>query len=203
MAWYLSLVEPHGRIAWLWRLYLPLAITAILLTASRGAFITMLVALTIIPATQGRLRFRTRAGLYALAVGSLMLVTWFVPETSLERIRSTGADIEAGYLGGRARIWHAGLEVAREHPLVGVGAGAFGVAIEPLFRSKTFGIEQESSHNALLAILVEEGIVGLFFFLAMVAALIKPLRHLRSEEHTSELQSLAYLVCRLLLEKKK
>src|SRR2546425_6242401 len=30
----------------------------------------------------------------------------------------------------------------------------------------------------------------------------KPAR-LRSEEHTSELQSLAYLVCRLLLEKKK
>src|SRR5687767_15638666 len=28
-------------------------------------------------------------------------------------------------------------------------------------------------------------------------------RNLRSEEHTSELQSLAYLVCRLLLEKKK
>src|SRR5687767_15712537 len=27
--------------------------------------------------------------------------------------------------------------------------------------------------------------------------------NLRSEEHTSELQSLAYLVCRLLLEKKK
>src|SRR2546425_5421390 len=27
--------------------------------------------------------------------------------------------------------------------------------------------------------------------------------HKRSEEHTSELQSLAYLVCRLLLEKKK
>src|SRR2546425_4168207 len=29
------------------------------------------------------------------------------------------------------------------------------------------------------------------------------LRMVRSEEHTSELQSLAYLVCRLLLEKKK
>src|SRR2546425_8460850 len=28
-------------------------------------------------------------------------------------------------------------------------------------------------------------------------------RVIRSEEHTSELQSLAYLVCRLLLEKKK
>src|SRR2546425_1659266 len=30
-----------------------------------------------------------------------------------------------------------------------------------------------------------------------------PMRAARSEEHTSELQSLAYLVCRLLLEKKK
>src|SRR5436853_7624055 len=29
------------------------------------------------------------------------------------------------------------------------------------------------------------------------------LRHARSEEHTSELQSLRHLVCRLLLEKKK
>src|SRR5687767_16037305 len=31
----------------------------------------------------------------------------------------------------------------------------------------------------------------------------QPPKGLRSEEHTSELQSLAYLVCRLLLEKKK
>src|SRR2546425_7363257 len=31
----------------------------------------------------------------------------------------------------------------------------------------------------------------------------RELRQDRSEEHTSELQSLAYLVCRLLLEKKK
>src|SRR2546425_7845633 len=34
-------------------------------------------------------------------------------------------------------------------------------------------------------------------------ALGRDLAHERSEEHTSELQSLAYLVCRLLLEKKK
>src|SRR2546425_8779714 len=35
------------------------------------------------------------------------------------------------------------------------------------------------------------------------AILVRPARRQRSEEHTSELQSLAYLVCRLLLEKKK
>src|SRR2546425_1699021 len=42
---------------------------------------------------------------------------------------------------------------------------------------------------------------------ALVYPLLKkhnlPHEDLRSEEHTSELQSLAYLVCRLLLEKKK
>src|SRR2546425_7288230 len=32
---------------------------------------------------------------------------------------------------------------------------------------------------------------------------LKDKKQTRSEEHTSELQSLAYLVCRLLLEKKK
>src|SRR6266545_5224399 len=32
---------------------------------------------------------------------------------------------------------------------------------------------------------------------------VEQFREPRSEEHTSELQSLAYLVCRLLLEKKK
>src|SRR2546423_3949644 len=39
--------------------------------------------------------------------------------------------------------------------------------------------------------------------LARVVPLVQRLRRVRSEEHTSELQSLAYLVCRLLLEKKK
>src|SRR2546425_8031814 len=36
-----------------------------------------------------------------------------------------------------------------------------------------------------------------------IAHPIENVVHHRSEEHTSELQSLAYLVCRLLLEKKK
>src|SRR3989441_9359752 len=37
----------------------------------------------------------------------------------------------------------------------------------------------------------------------ITAALVDAHQRGRSEEHTSELQSLAYLVCRLLLEKKK
>ena len=172
MAWYLSLSQRHRRLARTWQLYVPLGCTATVLTGSRGAFLAGLVAVVIIPWTLGRLRLRTKAALYAFAIGSLVLVSIFVPETSWERIRSTGADIETGYFGGRGKIWRAGLEVVWEHPLVGVGAGAFGAAVEPALQFAW------SSHDAPLAILVEDGIVGLCLFVAMVAAAMKPLWHL-------------------------
>jgi O-antigen ligase len=172
MAWYVSLSQPRQRLAWIWRLYLPLGVTAILLTASRGAFVAALVALAIIPWTLGRLRLRTKVALYALSAGTLVAATQFVPETSLERIQTIRADVGAGYFGGRGAIWMAGLEVAQEHPIAGVGAGAYGAAVEPtLF----FGW---GAHSVPLAILVENGIVGLFLLLAAVAAATKPLRHL-------------------------
>src|SRR5437879_8487899 len=46
------------------------------------------------------------------------------------------------------------------------------------------------------------GILVLFVFVIMLIAVERSV-HERSEEHTSELQSPMYLVCRLLLEKKK
>ncbi|HXF94550.1 MAG TPA: O-antigen ligase family protein [Gemmatimonadales bacterium] len=172
MAWYLGLAGAQRPLAWLWRLYLPLGLTGILLTASRAAFLTALVALGIVPWTLGRVRLRTKAVLYALAVGSLLLAAHFVPDASLKRIQSTRADIEAGYFGGRIYIWLAGLQVAREHPLAGVGAGAFGPAVAPTLH------REMASHQTLLEILVEQGVVGLLLFLAMVASVVAPLRHL-------------------------
>src|SRR3712207_6984972 len=64
------------------------------------------------------------------------------------------------------------------------------------------------------ALLATTGIGGLVYALiessasgfgdpVVLAALILGIGALRSEEHTSELQSRQYLVCRLLLEKKK
>ena len=172
MAWYLSLSQPHQRFAWIWRLYLPLGVTAILLTASRGAFLAALVALAIIPWTLGRLRLRTKFALYALCAGTLFAATQLVPETSWERLQTIRSDVGAGYFGGRGAIWQAGLEVAQEHPIAGVGAGAYGAAVEStLF----FGW---GAHSVPLAILVENGIVGLFLLLGAVAAVTIPVRHL-------------------------
>src|SRR2546425_9371623 len=52
----------------------------------------------------------------------------------------------------------------------------------------------------LAGALVTQGVVQTFAPYKTVDLVQQPLE--RSEEHTSELQSLAYLVCRLLLEKK-
>jgi O-antigen ligase len=185
MAWYLSLSERPT--AWIWQLYLPLGIAAILLTGSRGASLAALVALLIVPWTPGRLRFRTKAALYALAVGSVAFAIRFVPEASLERIGSSRSDIETGYFGGRGVIWQSGLELVGEHPLAGVGAGVFEAAVAtPLGR-------KASSHQTFLSILVEQGLVGLTLFLTMVAAVVASLPRLPTLERRFSIVILAAL----------
>src|SRR5256885_15586236 len=107
---------------------------------------------------------RTKVALYALSAATLFAATQFVPETALERLQTIRADVGAGHFGGRGAIWMAGLEVAQEHPIAGVGAGAYGAAVEPtLF----FGW---GAHSVPLAILVENGIVGLLLLLGAGAA---------------------------------
>src|SRR2546425_6871649 len=56
-------------------------------------------------------------------------------------------------------------------------------------------------NRAFLYLVILLVIAGLALF--MLGFLGEMVAGMRSEEHTSELQSLAYLVCRLLLEKKK
>src|SRR5690625_1463020 len=63
-------------------------------------------------------------------------------------------------------------------------------------------LEGEARWNALADAAVEVG-PALFFALLIIALSFVPIFALRSEEHTSELQSRGHLVCRLLLEKKK
>src|SRR2546425_6572596 len=56
---------------------------------------------------------------------------------------------------------------------------------------------------AILPSAMASAITRLFSIMRPTGAAAPACEPARSEEHTSELQSLAYLVCRLLLEKKK
>src|SRR3989441_7191241 len=66
------------------------------------------------------------------------------------------------------------------------------------------GVRVDQRRNRLVAPRVtKEDLLEISAQIIGARTLAVPKRLARSEEHTSELQSLAYLVCRLLLEKKK
>src|SRR2546425_8728285 len=77
-----------------------------------------------------------------------------------------------------------------------------------LFRSRTLvqfavghGLGRDHVVFQAIAVLLPLNLAALA--LTAERGFVTPPGLVRSEEHTSELQSLAYLVCRLLLEKKK
>src|SRR3712207_8202255 len=70
-----------------------------------------------------------------------------------------------------------------------------------LFRS--IALSRADQPYVLLADHIQKNDVMLIYQVANLDSAIEQLKSKRSEEHTSELQSRQYLVCRLLLEKKK
>src|SRR3712207_7008093 len=80
-----------------------------------------------------------------------------------------------------------------------------------LFRSQMITLDDEQSVMLKTKYAVQQKLHGIMFWElgndkavnGLLNAIDRALHESRSEEHTSELQSRQYLVCRLLLEKKK
>src|SRR2546425_6226314 len=72
-----------------------------------------------------------------------------------------------------------------------------------LFRSASIDVAAASDHRIAVVHTGYRSEPTIEFTWALILASARHIDGERSEEHTSELQSLAYLVCRLLLEKKK
>jgi O-antigen ligase len=161
MAWYLTTVQRSRLSVWVNRLYVPIGMMALLLTASRGAFVPGLIALLIIPLTLGRASLRTKAATCVLIIGSVYFANRFVPESSWTRLSTTRSALTEGTLTHRRDIWRAGGEVYARHPVLGVGPGTFAVA------AGAYLDRPRPAHNAFLAVLVEQGPIGLTLFLGL------------------------------------
>jgi O-antigen ligase len=163
MAWTLALVHSirgRGRVLrWMNFAYLPLAFFGIALTGTRTALLTTFPAVLFAIASLTRLRPRQRLAIGLAAVIGFAVIVPFVPQPSVERLLTTGSEISGGTLGGRGRIWQAGLRAFGQRPILGVGAGAFEAAI---------GIGKVA-HNTFISVLVELGIVGATIFYTLVA----------------------------------
>jgi O-antigen ligase len=162
MAWYLYLNRTRLS-RHLGAIYIPLAVLAILLTASRGAFLSMIMALAIVPLTV-RWRSVRSAVLCTVLVGAIGVAASIVPQSSWDRLSTIEAQIAGGTMSKRTLIWRAGLEVFRNSPFLGIGVGAYDEAIRPLFGSSII------AHNVYLAVLTEQGIIGFVVFIALLGS---------------------------------
>ena len=86
-------------------------------------------------------------------------------------------------IGWRVVMWRNTVEIIREHPILGVGTGGFEVAYRRKIEG-SHGWQAEPTndpHNFYLKVLAEQGVAGLFAFLAFIvfAAIAKsPIREL-------------------------
>lgn len=182
MAWRLSLLRRRIILMWLNLLYLPFAIFAIVLAASRGGMIAAIVALTIIPLTFSRLGLLRKIGLTALLAVGVWVIFVYAPQAfpslqaNLARIGETSSELREGTLTNRTDIWAAGLEVFSENSYAGVGLGAYAAAVEPIYGKRAV------AHNVFLSVLVSLGVVGLMLFLLMLVILIAPSLYLPQKQ---------------------
>lgn len=172
MAWHLSKLRSHPVLYWVNLLYLPAALVGVVLSASRGGLIALLGALLIIP-----LDFRNLGVLRKIALAALMTavtVALFVEaprlfpslQTNFERLAGTSDELAEGTLTGRRVIWRAGMQVFREHSVLGVGAGGFRYSVVPMLG------EPKAAHNAFVEALVDLGVIGLVLFLFLLVSVL-------------------------------
>lgn len=178
---YYLLIESKGWMTWVYRLQLILAGTTILLTASRGATLASIVALTIVPLTLGRLAGRQKIAVVltaSLLTGGALL---YVPASSWERLSTVPSEFEQGTFTGRTVIWKAGWELFRSHPFLGVGTNAFRLVVSRILAEPIHLDNPEPAppaHNTFLSILVEQGVIGLTLFCVLLISLALSLRAL-------------------------
>lgn len=193
MAWYLGMTSHNTVVKWLGRGFLPLGVLAIGLTGSRGGMVAATVALLIVPLsmtrlTPGRL---ISAMIMLLAAGALAVA--YVPETTIERLSTIGTEVEGGRIGGRAKLWRAGLQAYAQHPIAGFGTGHFKSAITPIL-----GPAAQVAHNSFVSVLVEQGIVGFTLYMAMLFAVFRSVMRLRGMDRRFALVLLVTLCVTML-----
>ena len=159
---YLGVLSQRRPVVWLYRVHLALATAAILLTASRGAFVASLAAMLFIPATFKHWTDRQKSVFIVVVMLAAWLAMWLVPASSWKRLGTIQSEVAHGTLNDRSVIWKGGLEIFREHPVLGVGAGAFSTVVR-----HTIGTAYVA-HNTFLSITVEQGLAGLGIFLALL-----------------------------------
>jgi len=186
ISWYLFLRQQKGVFAWVNMLYIPLSLFGVILTASRGGLLVACAALLIIPMTLLNLQQKSRYVISMILVLIIVSGVIYLPdlypklEANVERLQGTSAEVREGTLTGRTVIWKAGLDVYKNHPIIGVGATGFRYAIMGTTVDVTTGARSDffynprAPHNSFLSVLVDTGLIGFIIFIAVFGVAIIP-----------------------------
>ncbi|HYF38299.1 MAG TPA: O-antigen ligase family protein [Gemmatimonadales bacterium] len=162
MAWYLGMTLRQPLVRWICRGFLPIGLLVLGLTGSRGGMLAGLVGMLIVPLSMTRLSPGRLATGIVMLVLSGTLAVYLVPEQTVERLATTGQEVEDLSLGGRFKLWRAGLIAFVEKPILGYGTSGFKTAVTP-----QLGIRAQVAHNSFLSVLVEQGLLGFVLYTAM------------------------------------
>ncbi len=155
-------------------IHLVVGMTAILLTGSRGALLAAVVGTMLLPLVALKLSGGYRVVVMAACFAILASAAYLVPQSSLRRLFQLGSEFAQGSLTHRTLLWTAGLEAFRDHSLLGVGAGAYGITIVRAadFAYLTGNQSNAVAHNTFLSVLVELGVIGALLWLTLLISLI-------------------------------
>ncbi len=172
-----------ARTRWLRLAYLPafaLIAAALLLTQSRGGLLAAGTVAALWP-LRGAASWQGRARLAVAVAAAVLLAVQLAPETTLRRAETAFDYREDASAQGRIDAWRTGLNVVRERPFTGVGAGAFPLAW-PEFAPGDAGAPR-TAHNTFVQLVAETGLPSLALFIAAVALAAWRLRHLTQAHH--------------------
>jgi O-antigen ligase len=170
MSYYLIL-RSKGPLCWIYRLQMIAAIGTTFLTASRGGTFCMIVALSLVLWTFPTLPMRNRIAIVVVSVMMAVAAVSLVPPTSWQRLGSAAAEVSGGTLNSRTILWKAGLDMFRDRPFGGIGAGAY-----PAASAKVMGRPWNFvaiAHNSYISIMVETGLIGLAIFAGLLIILYR------------------------------
>lgn len=142
---------------------------SIMIAGSRGGLSAAAITIVVIVFKSGRFSLRKFAAIIILAIVILVLFTFVIipnlPDTVLHRFTQEGIQQDGG--SGRIDIWLETLEMLWNNPLrLLFGCGVFGATSAPY-----------CSHNMLIQVLLDGGILGFLTYIVFMTQIIKRLKY--------------------------